>query len=271
MNCSFRKALIKTFSIILALNLFLLSIPAFAAVDDSKKCVDPGSETSTAEIINLYDTKKVVCELKERRNEYTKEYLLRDGSFSKVIYDAPVHYLQNEKWNDIDSLRTSGTRGALNANSSFSFYGEYNSDSLNPYGNQTNRWKIKSSDGAIRIITGYFPDPRYAVTSVILKYCCNKSGADLTYRKRTDSNSVTALTVGNYPVIASSVSIQYSSNHPEDTMNILDLTDTYKRWIDGAEPNYGIILQSESSNDIIVHSFELTITYKTIDAKGIIH
>ncbi len=260
-----KRIIIKMIAFVTALLVIMQTVPAFAVFDETKKQIESESESLSAESITANDSKKIVCELKEKRDEYSKEYLLKDGSFSKVIYDSPIHYLQNEKWKDIDQMRGSDTRGDLNANSSFSFYEEYNSDSLKPLGNQTNRWKIKSSDGAINIITGYFPDPKYAITSVTLKFNCNKSGADLTYRKRTDSNSITALTVGNYPVIASSVSIQTATNNPAP-LNVLDLTDIYKRWIDGAEPNYGIILQSESSNDIIVHTFELTINYKNVDA-----
>jgi RHS repeat-associated protein len=46
---------------------------------------------------------KIVRELEEKREESTKYFLKDDGTYEAVLYEDPVHYLNNGQWVDIDN------------------------------------------------------------------------------------------------------------------------------------------------------------------------
>lgn len=48
----------------------------------------------------------MVCEVESERTEYTKHYLMTDGSYVAAVYSEPVHYLENGKWEEIDNTLT---------------------------------------------------------------------------------------------------------------------------------------------------------------------
>jgi YD repeat-containing protein len=53
---------------------------------------------------------KIVRELEEKREESTKYFLKDDGTYEAVLYEDPVHYLNNGQWVDIDnSLEDKGS------------------------------------------------------------------------------------------------------------------------------------------------------------------
>ena len=95
------KKLSKAISIILCLSLLLsLGIEAFAATDT-------GDETSASFDSVKGETEEVgniVKELTEERTEFTKEFLLDDGSKMLAQYAQPIHFQNDKKeWVDYDN------------------------------------------------------------------------------------------------------------------------------------------------------------------------
>ena len=88
----------------------LLTLPVFgeayngadsyseAEIDRRKEAHETGEEKETA---------TVVTELKERREESIKHYLMSDGSIQAIVYAHPVHYQdQTGEWKEIDNTLT---------------------------------------------------------------------------------------------------------------------------------------------------------------------
>ena len=52
---------------------------------------------------------EIVCEVPEKRDEFSKTYKRADGSFTTVLSKSPLHKLQEGEWKDIDnSLKSEG-------------------------------------------------------------------------------------------------------------------------------------------------------------------
>ena len=52
---------------------------------------------------------EIVCEIEEKREEYSKTYKRADGSYTTVISQTPIHTLKDGEWKEIDNtLKTEG-------------------------------------------------------------------------------------------------------------------------------------------------------------------
>ena len=63
--------------------------------------VELQSPAENADIENI-----VICEVPEKRDEYTKTYKKGNNTYTSVISSAPVHYLKDGKWEEIDNTLT---------------------------------------------------------------------------------------------------------------------------------------------------------------------
>ncbi|KOA20845.1 tRNA nuclease WapA precursor [Clostridium homopropionicum DSM 5847] len=52
---------------------------------------------------------KILKEVKEKREENIKHFLLEDNTYEAVIYNDPVHYKENGEWKDIDNTLVEAT------------------------------------------------------------------------------------------------------------------------------------------------------------------
>ena len=52
---------------------------------------------------------KIVNEVIENRDEYSKHFKLETGNYIAVSYTEPVNYLKDGKWEEIDNTLTAGT------------------------------------------------------------------------------------------------------------------------------------------------------------------
>ena len=65
------------------------------------------SESKIANVISKYNeenksSNKIVTEMKDKRTEYSKTYLLDDNSYYCITVANPIHYLDEEKWTNLD-------------------------------------------------------------------------------------------------------------------------------------------------------------------------
>ena len=92
----------RIISILLSL-LMTLSIPCGVhAVENN----DNLGNQKTIEVINksIEGINSIVCEIEEERNEFSKTFMLDDGSKMVAAYDQPIHYENaSGEWEDIDN------------------------------------------------------------------------------------------------------------------------------------------------------------------------
>ena len=46
---------------------------------------------------------EIVCEVPEKRDEFSKTYKRADGSYTSVISQTPLHTYKNGEWEEIDN------------------------------------------------------------------------------------------------------------------------------------------------------------------------
>ena len=94
------RVLKKLLSVCLAA-LFILEILPFtvfaSAIDKYNHALEVQPEPSSQE------NSPVVHEVEELREENVKVYQRADGTYSAFVSSAPLHYLENEEWKDIDN------------------------------------------------------------------------------------------------------------------------------------------------------------------------
>ena len=47
--------------------------------------------------------REIVSEVTDKREQYSRHFLMNDGSFEAVSYSAPVSFLKDGKWAEIDN------------------------------------------------------------------------------------------------------------------------------------------------------------------------
>ena len=95
---AFKKWLAIILAIITILTTTTVAMPVFAegSLFASK---DTLVETYKQEEM----TSKIVSEVTELREEYTKHFVCEDGSYIAATYSEPVHYKENGQWKEIDN------------------------------------------------------------------------------------------------------------------------------------------------------------------------
>lgn len=99
-----KKRYQRILSWILSATILITGIP----VNASELALTPGSmETADKAFLEtelVQNSSETVVELEEMRDENRKYYRMPDGSFTAVMYDAPVHFQDNKgEWKDIDN------------------------------------------------------------------------------------------------------------------------------------------------------------------------
>lgn len=98
------KKFIKTMSILVSIVMLTTSLPTKILAETNSNFEE---SKAPYEIPSASKKKaKIISEIKEKRGEYTKTFLLDDMTYESVIYQQPVHYLVNGKWEDIDNSMT---------------------------------------------------------------------------------------------------------------------------------------------------------------------
>lgn len=261
----------KRLAIILSIAIIISSLPtiSFAAVSNKhsnfKNNINFNVETS-----ELSDV--IVNEIVSERTEYTKTYLMNDGTYCDIISPFPIHTIvdnawedvslfQNEELNSIDEACTIFSQSnqnnvysynennrTLNSTGTFEIF--YNassqySNSINSF-NNGNVALIKSE-----ILNSYLENNE-VVMAASLKMNCHKSSPNKQLRISVYEEN------NEWPTQGTSIPSGYTSqkrlldyyNMPtnlNDDIISLDITDLYCRWEKGINENKGLILQCTSS------------------------
>ena len=81
-----------------------LSLPLQVSAQNIPKNADDEIVTYNGQEAEPYEVGNILSEISEKREEYSKQFRLDDGSYMAVSYDQPVHFKDNEgKWIEYDN------------------------------------------------------------------------------------------------------------------------------------------------------------------------
>ncbi len=106
------KATVKIISVFMSFVLFIGIFPSaatvFAQEYNENLNVQAYKDKLLSETVSHETTKaEILCEVTEKRDEYSKTYKRADGSFTTVFSSVPLHSFKDGKWSEIDnSLQT---------------------------------------------------------------------------------------------------------------------------------------------------------------------
>ena len=89
---------------------------------------------------------KILKEIVEKREEYSKTFLRNNMTYEAVIYSKPVHYLENGEWKDIDNslMEASSNMDSENPNDESEFgSGTEEEGTKDAFENKANDFKVK--------------------------------------------------------------------------------------------------------------------------------
>ncbi len=123
------KRVIKILSVIMAtimfFSVFSAANPAIAAQIQEAELTEESVTDVVAEETDEIDESEaeavIVGEDEARRDEYTKHFIMSDGSRRAVRYSQAVHYRENGKWTDIDNTLEYDSKNDEYTNKSNSF------------------------------------------------------------------------------------------------------------------------------------------------------
>ena len=92
------KKSLKITAFILCISMVISSLPTFVQAITFPKLEELGNFFNEKSGEPVY-----VSEISEKRTSNTKTFLMSDRSETVAIYEEPVHFLENEKWEDVDN------------------------------------------------------------------------------------------------------------------------------------------------------------------------
>ena len=105
-----KKILAVMLTIATLIGIFSCATTVFA--EDLNKYADEKAYQKnllTEAVENESEQAEIVCEIPEKRDEFSKTYKRADGSFTSVVSKTPIHKLENGEWEEINNtLETKG-------------------------------------------------------------------------------------------------------------------------------------------------------------------
>lgn len=263
--------------------LLVMQIVPFSSFAIEESVNKPSSTVLTNNISE--ETPKIVCEVIDKRTEYSKDFLLEDGSFYSVTSPTPLHTLVNDKWVDLGAEieltnADSNTDEVIETiqNSAMSSYSLQRS---NVYEYEDTSMIVNKLDCLIMPGGGY----RFGGKNAILmkpervgEYIYKNrivTYAGLSMHCAFDTNS----TQGSNPFVnIYEVNYEWSTNSSPaefgtenkiiDSLelkntgnNIWDITDLYSRWDQGITENNGFLVVNANQKSLSVSSPFLVVRY----------
>ncbi len=254
------------------------------------KSLDIISENMVVDSITDNYSENIIREIEEERDEFSKTFLMTDGTYYTYVSPVAIHEFIEDKWVDIDDSLSEipatiseaeeivkeyveETENTSSQISTFALPNVSTSISVTCIGNasQTETGYSLPSDGALIIkpttITNFSENNR-----VLLSATLNVSIASNTF------NSDIALDLKSVDMDLASISLEeiingkniYYNEYKNNTTDYsFDITDSYSKWERGINENNGVALVSPN---VIFFPLELTakpilsFTYKDVAA-----
>lgn len=275
------------------------------AVDFSAKEDSVVSEVDTESTHSSGKDPQVVCEISEKRTEFSKTFKMDDGSFNEITSSMPLHVLRNDTWTDIytidynESLTIEQVTESIDRESkNISTQLSKNDNGNNPPDRSSPDYTA-TSQSIVRTFTYDFDDEEYYgnnsyvvenessyvfikptslaygltrfVVNAGVYVNCNVSGLtdeDVNYvgvLKAIDNWNETTTT---YDCNNLDDKIYDSHNITSSGYYLWDITELYHLWERNEVPNYGIVLSAlDESSQITIAGTNLyfIINYREIN------
>ena len=140
---------------------------------------------------------EIVCEVPEKRDEFSKTYKRADGSFTSVVSKTPIHKLENGEWEEINN--TLETKGEAISNIDGAFDVEFpetiTENELITVSN--NGESIAFSVNGIDNATGVIEEKETTETDLI-KEDLEKTVSQITYENVDENTDIQYVVSSNY-------------------------------------------------------------------------
>jgi hypothetical protein len=101
---SYRRLISRLLIAVFIVTAFPTQVLAETLNSQSKQAyVEPQLSETEVQASKAKNPPKILKEVEEKREENIKHFLLDDNTYEAVIYEDPVHYKENGKWQDIDN------------------------------------------------------------------------------------------------------------------------------------------------------------------------
>ena len=289
----------KSLALILTIVMLISAIP-LSCFSAEKKAAEP----TTANMQTDEKELKVIGEVEEKRNEFTKVYTLEDGSFYEVKSSSPLHVKKDNKW--VDATKVESPESVKDIDSTINELIDFSVKESTPTRSGDDNTIINYNDFDFRFLGENSPNQNY-FTSEGLLLVKDLSTISINPAQLTYSYMVKMLfdlddtNVGNdtplYPNVTgfacqSDWTGYYEDPIPvddfddfdytsDDSVDIIgtqkvtaqspytyDATNLYNRWEGGVQENYGICFMTDYYTNFGVGFDGVTITrrYKNISA-----
>ena len=112
-----KKTLKKCLAIILAIITVISSCSVMMSVFAEELRLNDAEVIESSESEHETDP-VIVSEVTEERTEYTKTFVMSDGSFTRTLYSQPIHFKSNDYWVDYDNTLKESQNGEIYTTSS---------------------------------------------------------------------------------------------------------------------------------------------------------
>lgn len=277
----------KLISAILSIVLVLQIVPFFSfAVENIEDEVSLYSDITTS---TDAESQSIICEDVSKRTEYSKVFLLEDGSYYKITTSYSIHSLVSEEWIDnydlfldidtVDEVKqavnllnsevantNAGIQTASESTESVSditITPIYNADTC--WATEYEAYEIAASDGAVRI-TANSIEPYINKNKVI-----NSAYLNFT---RDSIDSIVDIETTFYEGISEVSSENIETLRLVDKITVraldnysVDITNLFAKWDIGDTENYGIILRAQGNDYLTINNVYFEVYYSEIDMK----
>lgn len=272
---SIKRMVIQFISIALTLTIIVSVAPITVSANTnsnntksiSKKRTDTFSDKSNW-------TDEIVEEVISERDEFSKTYILTDGSYYKVSSAAPIHYLENGEWIDISndlSLTPTTISNATNEIALANFESDSSEYSDNAFlmqavGNTTvvdNTVTFKKSGGVLIKPQSIYPYSNNDKLILEAKISVNVTANAATRIEAREINQSWD-TIDTNTNLSDGQLIDYFSTTDESSDTTINITDIFSKWDRGTREQYGIVLLAPSANNkksYVANNFTLSVRY----------
>ena len=266
-----------------------LPIQVLATTIDSTETVL--EKTATNSVSSDY-TQSIIKEVEEERDEFTKVFLLSDGSYCSITTTNPIHQNINNSWEEISNFNNNELPETItecasemqlisetNSSNNISSFSVSNAQTLT-YGVTINTLDSDPALGGGVVFTGepvvlvkptsideYIFRNRAIIDARLSVYCTTTSSNNATYayvsEETTAWDSETSADDYDFDSVIDKRMMDYKAIDTTGTYT-WDVTDIYSRWERGITDNNGLILYGSTSSVITMNNFCFIVIYKDV-------
>lgn len=244
------------------------------------------SENATINSSSRDYSDNIIREVEEERDEFSKTFLMTDGTYYTYVSPVKIHEFVEDKWVDIDDSLSETPATISEAKSSIVQYVEEAENSLS----QISTFMLNEPNTAVTVTClgdveqtdgGYFLPSNGALVikpDSITQFSANNKvllSANLTFNiEYNDSNADALLCLkmlsSQNPTLTSinnSQDIFFNYYESDKAEYVFDITDSYSKWEKATAENYGVALVAPDAEDmdpLVVSTPVLSVRYKDV-------